>query len=88
MSNTFVCHMCELERSRAFESKLVWQNHEGVMQLTLSKDPSTFSNGVPHKAKTCGMCSIKVLSGLLQVEAEELNEVFTRVDLPPADDDP
>jgi len=74
------CHMCDQDRSYVFESKVVWGNHEGVIQLTLSEDPSTFKNGIPHKAETCAMCSIKVLSGLLQMEAEELNKVFADLD--------
>lgn len=68
-----VCPSCQ--KGIGLESKLVWQEHEGFLSLTMAKDPEAILR-LDHRTHLCTTCSIKLLSELLKIELEELEDVI------------
>lgn len=79
--SAFTCAACNKKVIASLESKLIWNqdtNEDGEptgLALHLAKHPENIVR--PNKVKVCGPCSIEILSGLLNMECQEIKDVFS-----------
>lgn len=68
-----ICPSCG--KQIGLPSKAVWTEHEGYLSFVLCKEPEALEK-IQNKTHLCLACSMKILSEVLQLEIDFLNQVI------------
>ena len=72
---TFTCEACQKKMMLPLQSKTIWSKAGEALIFAISTHPENLPDSEP--VPMCAPCVIKILSGILTMEGEELGQVFS-----------